>query len=189
MRRLDRSISCSSRRPRRDSIDASDVGSSGELSTDPRLIAATGVLHSPGNAGELVGECHRDDVVMHALGGSLQRAAEAVLGPVGWAQEYDPSRLHEVRAKITIPALGDATKDGSIAGRDLSRHETKPKSRPRRKTDPSPMVATMALAMIGPMPGTVIRHWQASSSRATGSISPVTSSMAGQGDANQRRDP
>jgi hypothetical protein len=36
-----------------------------------------------------------------------------------------------------------------------------PKSRPRRKADPSPIVATMALAMIGPMPGTVISRWQA----------------------------
>jgi NADP-dependent 3-hydroxy acid dehydrogenase YdfG len=51
-----------------------------------------------------------------------------------------------------------------------------PKSRPRRKADPSPMVATMALAMIGPMPGTVISRWQASSLRARVSISEVTSS-------------
>ncbi len=94
-----------------------------------------------------------------------------MLGPVGRAQEYDPSRLHKERAKITVPALGNTAKDVSIVGRDLSRHETKPKSRPRRKADPSPMVATMPLAMIGPMPGTVIRRWQASSSRATGSIS------------------
>jgi hypothetical protein len=43
-----------------------------------------------------------------------------------WAREHDPSRLHKERAKITVPALGDAAKDGSIAGRDLSRHETKP---------------------------------------------------------------
>jgi hypothetical protein len=39
------------------------------------------------------------------------------------------------------------------------------------------MVATMALAMIGPMPGIVISRWQASSLRARISISPVTSSM------------
>src|SRR5512139_2212638 len=57
---------------------------------------------------------------------SLQPAAEAVLGPVDWAQEHDPSHLHEERAKVTVPALGDAAKYGAIAGRDLSWHETKP---------------------------------------------------------------
>src|SRR6266545_8378545 len=54
-----------------------------ELSTHPRLVSATVVQHTPSNAGELVGESGRHDVVMHALGGGLQPPAEAVLGPVG----------------------------------------------------------------------------------------------------------
>ena len=59
------------------------VSSSCELSIYPRLVAATVVQHAPGNAGELVGEGGRDDVVMHTLSGSLKPPAEAVLGPVG----------------------------------------------------------------------------------------------------------
>jgi hypothetical protein len=79
-----------------------------------------------------------------------------VLGPVGRPQKHDPSRLHEEHAKIAGPPLRDAAEDGSIAGRDLSRHKPEPSTEitTRRKADPSPMVATMALAMIGPMPGT-----------------------------------
>ena len=59
-----------------------DVGSSGELSTDPRLLATTVVQHALGNAGELVGEHRSDDIVMHALGGSRTSPGEAVLGPI-----------------------------------------------------------------------------------------------------------
>jgi hypothetical protein len=95
-------------------------GSSGELSMHARFVAATVVQHAPRNAGELVGQCRSDDVVMHALGGSLQPPAEAVLGPIGRAQQHDPSRLHEQHAKIAVPTLGDAAGDGAIAGRDLS---------------------------------------------------------------------
>src|SRR3954447_5974819 len=120
-------ISCSSRRPRRVSTNWSSLTcSSGELGAHPRLVAAAVVQHAPRNAGELVGQCRSDDVVMHALGGSLQPPAEAVLGPIGWPQQHDPSRLHEQHAKIAIPALGDAAEDGAIAGRDLSWYETEP---------------------------------------------------------------
>ena len=92
----------------------------------PRLISATVVQDAPGNAGELVGECRSDDVVMHAFGSRLQPPAEAVLGPVGWPQEDNPRRLHEEHAKIAVPTLGHASEDGAIAGRDLLWHETEP---------------------------------------------------------------
>jgi hypothetical protein len=36
-----------------------------------------------------------------------------------------------------------------------------PKSRPLENTSPVPIAATIALAMIGPMPGTVISRMQA----------------------------
>jgi hypothetical protein len=52
-------------------MNALDAGFSGEFSTDPRLVAATVVQHAPGNAGDFVGECRRDDGVMHALGSRL----------------------------------------------------------------------------------------------------------------------
>src|SRR5438093_6069750 len=37
------------------------------------------------------------------------------------------------------------------------------KSRPLQKAEPLPIAATMALEMIGPIPGTVINCWQPSS--------------------------
>ena len=42
---------------------------------------------------------------------------------------------------------------------------------------PLPIAATIALEMIGPIPGTVISCWQPSSARARASISSVTLSM------------
>ena len=144
--------------------------------TSAGLYKATVVQHAPSDAGKLIGECRRDDVVMHAFDGSLKPPAEAVLGPICRPQQHDPSRLHEEHAEIAVPTLGNATEDDSIAGRDLSRHKPEPGTEvaTAAERDPSPMVATMALAMIGPMPGTVISRWQATSLPARVSISPVT---------------
>src|ERR1019366_8775494 len=46
------------------------------------------------------------------------------------------------------------------------------KSRPLENTSPAPIAATIALEMIGPMPGTLISRSQPASRRAIASISP-----------------
>ena len=86
------------------------VKNSCKLSIHPRLVSAAVVQHTPGNAGELVGECGSDDVVVHSFGSRLQPPAEAVLGPVGWPQQHDSRRLHEQHAKIAVPTKSGSSK-------------------------------------------------------------------------------
>src|ERR1051326_9230744 len=51
------------------------------------------------------------------------------------------------------------------------------KSRPRPKASPVLIAATMPVAMIGPIPGTLIRRWHLGSIRLSSSIALVTVSM------------
>jgi hypothetical protein len=85
--------------------------------------------------------------------------------------------LHEKRAQVTIAAHGDAPEDGSVSGRLGTSPIQGEKSRPLAKAAPLPIAATIALEMIGPMPGTVITLRQLSSLFANVSISSVTPSI------------
>ena len=71
--------------------------------------------------------------------------------------QHDPRRLHEQNAQIAIAPFRYLTKDCAVAGRDLFGNEPQPAAtRPLENASPVPMAATMALEMIGPMPGTLI---------------------------------
>lgn len=62
---------------------------------------------------------------------------------------------------ITVAALANPAEARLVAGGMLPRHKTHPRgtSRPLRNTLGSATVAAMAVAMIGPMPGMLARHW------------------------------
>jgi hypothetical protein len=66
--------------------------------------------------------------------------------------------LDDEHPQIAITTLGHAAKCGAITGRHLPRYQTQSggKSRPSAKAAPSLMAATIALAMIGPMPDPLI---------------------------------
>ena len=70
-----------------------------------------------------------------------------------------------------------------------SRPSQAAKSHPLANEAPLPMAATIALAMIGPMPGTVINCRQLSVPRASCSISSVTQSIRSSRRRNRRRGP
>ncbi len=90
---------------------------------------------------------------MQASGRRLEPGAEVVLGPVFRSQQNDPGAANIQRAQVGVAALGDAPEDKPV---DICR-DTRPsqaaKSRPLPKAAPSPTAETMALAMIGPIPG------------------------------------
>jgi hypothetical protein len=67
--------------------------------------------------------------------------------------QHDPGSLNKQTAQIAIAASRDAAEDRAVAGRYLL-------SRPFEKASPVPIAATIALEMIGPMPGTVISRSQ-----------------------------
>ncbi len=88
-------------------------------------------------------------VVMQPLFGSLNPGFEPVGGPPGWLDpdQHDPCRLHEEDAQVSIGTLGYLAEDRTIAGADLSWHQSKPCSEitPLGKASPVPIAATMAL--------------------------------------------
>jgi hypothetical protein len=86
-----------------------------------------------------------------------------------------PYRLGLTDAEVRNDLLLNARqreKDGGNADTDPRNQAAK--SRPLAKLAPSPIAATIALAMIGPIPGTVINRPQLTSVRAKPSISSVT---------------
>ncbi len=72
-------------------------------------------------------------VVMQPLFGSLNPGFEPVGGPPGWLDpdQHDPCRLHEEDAQVSIATLGYLAEDRTIAGADLSWHQSKPCSEPQ----------------------------------------------------------
>src|SRR5215470_20198682 len=86
----------------------------------------------------------------------------------------DPSGLDKQNAQVAIALFGYLTEDRAVSSRDLPRHQSEqaPKSRPLENTAPLPIAATIALEMIGPMPGTVINRLHPGSWLATIWISP-----------------
>src|SRR5215468_1712629 len=82
--------------------------------------------HAPGNAGELVGERNREDVVMQPLLGCLEPRFEAVPVPALRLDQYDPGGLNEQNAQVAIAALRYLAEDGAVAGRDLLGDEPQP---------------------------------------------------------------
>src|SRR4029077_19179656 len=85
----------------------------------------------------------------------------------------DPCCLHEQDAQVAIAALRYLPRivrsPVEICLGTSPNHAAK--SRPLEKLSPVPIAATMALEMIGPMPGTLIRRSHPASRLASSSIS------------------
>ena len=75
--------------------------------------------HAPGNAGELVGERDREDVVMQPLLGRLEPLLEAVALPALGLDQHNPCGLHEQDTQVATAAFRYLAEDGAVAGRDL----------------------------------------------------------------------
>ena len=130
--------------------------------------------NAPSDAGQLIGERNRQHVGMQPLLGRLDPGFEPVALPALRLDQHNPRRLHEQDAQIAIAALGYLAQDRAASGRHLSRTRPNqaPKSRPLENASPVPIAATIALEMIGPIPGTLISRSQPASWRAIVSISP-----------------
>src|SRR5262245_62207311 len=128
---------------------------------------------APSNASELVGERDGEDVVMQPLLGRLEPRLEPVTIPALRLDQYNPCGLNEQNAQVAIAALRYLAEDGAVAGRDLLGESPSQaaKSRPFVNASPVPIAATIALEMIGPIPGTLIKRSQPASRRAGNSIS------------------
>src|SRR5262245_31421722 len=144
---------------------------------------------APSNASELVGERDGEDVVMQPLLGRLEPRLEPVTIPALRLDQYNPCGLNEQNAQVAIAALRYLAEDGAVAGRDLLGESPSQaaKSRPFVNASPVPIAATIALEMIGPIPGTLIKRSQPASRRARTSISldklPIRSSSRRQSPA------
>src|SRR5262249_37616469 len=77
------------------------------------------------------------------------------------AQQISAGAVDQKPAQIWVAALGYPAQAMFAAGGILPWHQTQPgaNSRPLRKPLGSTTVAAMAVAMIGPMPGTLARRW------------------------------
>lgn len=81
-----------------------------------------------------------------------------------WAHQNDVSRLDERGAQVLAAALRDLPQDRPPTGTVLSRHQSQArKSRPRSKASPLPIATTIAVEIMGPMPGMLINRWQLAS--------------------------
>jgi len=107
---------------------------------------------------------------------------EPVTFPVLDPDQHNPCRLHEQKAQVRLPRLEILRGScGSPVEICLGTSpEPGPKSRPLENTSPVPIAATMALEMIGPMPGTVIKARTCLILTASASISPDRPSMRDQ---------
>jgi len=146
---------------------------------DSRLIGATARENRPGDAGELVGECDRQHVAV--------QPPRCLLDP----RPQTPHRCIGRRASTTCAACTNSVRKYLLPRLEIlprivrspvdscfgTSPSQAPKSRPCVKPAPLPIAATTALEMIGPIPGTVITRWQASSCSASDSMSADTAAM------------
>ena len=94
--------------------------------------------------------------------------------PGRWFDQHDPRSLHKQNAQVAVAPLRYLAEDGAIPGRDLLRYKAQPSGKVAafRERSPVPIAATIALEMIGPMPGTLTSRSQPASCRASAVISP-----------------
>jgi hypothetical protein len=128
---------------------------------------------APSNASELVGERDGKDVVMQPLLGRLEPRLEAMALPAPGLDQYNPCGLNEQNAQVAIAAFRYPAEDRAVPGRDLLGDESQPGGEVAAfvNASPAPIAATVALEMIGPIPGTLINRSQPASRRARTSIS------------------
>ena len=146
---------------------------------DACFVAACLHQHGPGDPRQLVSKGSSQHVVMQAVCRGCQPRAKTVLHPVCRPEQNNAGTLHEERPQIAIATFSDAAKmvrsPVDICFGIRPSHAAK--SRPFAKAVPLPIAATIALAMIGPTPGTVINWRQLSLPCARTSISAVMCSI------------
>jgi hypothetical protein len=128
------------------------------------------------------------NVAVQSLFGRLDPALEAVTLPTLGLDEHDPGCLDEQNPQVAIAALGCLAQDSAVPV-DIclgNRPSQAAKSRSLVNASPVPIAATIALEMIGPMPGTLISRSQPASWRAMALISPDKPSIRS---SSRRRQP
>src|SRR6266581_3509694 len=131
----------------------------------PRLETPATGKNAPGDAGQLVGKRDREDVVVQPLLGGLEPGLEPVALPALGLDQHNPRRLDEQGPQVAIATLRYLAEDRAIPveiclGTSPSQAA---KARPLANASPAPMAATIALEMIGPIPGTLISRSQPAS--------------------------
>src|SRR5215471_15080108 len=97
------------------------------IGRDPRFVVATTRKHSPGDAGELVGERDRQQIaVREALRSLLDPWPQGAHCRGGTPLDDDVGGLDKEGAEVLVAALGDPPELGAIAGRLLLRDEAEP---------------------------------------------------------------
>ena len=146
---------------------------------DALLVAAALDQDSQSDPRQLVGERDCQNVAIKTPAAVVSHGPGPCFAQLGASEQNGAGAFDEEHTQIAVCALRDAAKDGAITGRHLFRHQAKPSGKvsPFVKAVPLPTAATVALAMIGPMPGTLINCPQFTSVRARPSISSVTLSM------------
>jgi hypothetical protein len=132
------------------------------IGRDPWLVMAAACKHSPSDARELVSEGDCQQIAMgEALGGLLDPGPEgahrcrgAPLEDDTWAARTKRVRRYLLPRLEILPSKVRSPVDSCFG----TRPSQAAKSRPCLKPLPVPMAATMALEMIGPIPGTVVRR-------------------------------
>jgi len=92
------------------------------------LESSTTSQHGPGDPRGLVGERDSEHVAVQPLLGRLHPALGPMTLPALRFDQHHPGSLHEQNAQIAVTALRYLAEDGTVAGRDLLRHETQPGS-------------------------------------------------------------
>src|SRR6266700_1198459 len=120
-----------------------------------------------------------EHVLVQPLLGGLEPGLEPVALPALGLDQHNPRRLDEQGPQVAIATLRYLAEDRAIPveiclGTSPSQAA---KARPLANASPAPMAATIALEMIGPIPGTLISRSQPASRWAMASITPDKASM------------
>jgi hypothetical protein len=100
----------------------------------------------------------RQHVVVQPPLGGFDPGFEPVAFPVLYPDQHNPCRLYEQSAQVAVAAPRDWIVRSPVEICLGTNPSQAPKSRPLENTSPVLIAATMALEIIGPMPGTVIRR-------------------------------
>jgi hypothetical protein len=98
-----------------------------------------------------------------SLLGRLDAALEPMTLPALRFDQHHPGSLYEQNAQIAVATLRYLAEDSAVCFG--TRPSDAAKSRPLENASPVPIAVTIALEMIGPMPGTLTNRSQPASRR------------------------
>jgi hypothetical protein len=117
--------------------------------------------NAPGDTGQFIGQRNRQHVAVQLLlAASIQNLSP--WRPAFRLDQHHPRRLHEQNPQVAVTSLDILPR---IVRSPVeiclgTRPRQAAKSRPLENTSPAPIAATIALEMIGPIPGTLISRSQ-----------------------------